>query len=93
MCEFDKDGVHPGACCKVPEGAVLNDERNLTIDNLIIKKGYYRHSRHTAQTFVCRHPKACAGTSTDPDSDDVEDMRLEGDELCRVGFTGASFSK
>ena len=49
--------------------------------------GYYRHSRFTAQTFKCRHPKACAGTA-DPSSDKVEDLRLEGDELCRTGFTG-----
>ena len=92
VCAFDEDGAnpsHPGACCRVPEGAELNDEMNLTINKLQIKPGYYRHSRFTAQTFVCRHPKACAGTSTDPNSDDVEDMRLEGDELCRVGFTGA----
>ena len=91
MCEFDDDGAnpsHPGACCKVFEGAVFSDDMNMTIDKLVIKKGYYRHSRYTAQTFVCRHPKACAGTSTDPKSDDMEDMRLEGDELCRVGFTG-----
>ena len=76
---------YPG--CKVPEGAELNDEHNLTIDKVKIKEGYYRHTRFTAQTFVCRHPKACAGTA-DPNSDDVEDIRLEGDELCRVGFTG-----
>jgi hypothetical protein len=76
--------------CKVPEGTTRDDENNMTISKLKIKKGYYRHSRYTAQTFECRHKKACAGTSTDPDSDAVEDMRLEGDELCRVGFTGAS---
>ena len=71
VCAFDDHGLHPGACCKLPEGAVLTDERNLTIDKIKIKEGYYRHSRYTAQTFVCRHPKACTGTA-DPNSDDVE---------------------
>ena len=75
--------------CKVPEGVERDDEKILTISKVKIMEGYYRHSRYTAQTFECRHPKACAGTSTDPYSDDVEKMRLEGDELCRVGFTGA----
>ena len=76
--------------CVVPEGANLNDEKNLTLATIKIVPGYYRHSRRTAQTFVCKHEKACAGTSMDPDSDDSEDRRLEGDELCRAGFTGNS---
>ena len=87
VCAFDEDGMHPGACCNIFEGAKGTDERNLTINKIKIKEGYYRHTRFTAQTFVCRHPKACAGTMNS-DSDDIEDVRLEGDELCRVGFTG-----
>ena len=90
VCAFDDDGeepLHPGACCKIFEGAKGTDERNLTIDKVKIKEGYYRHSRFTAQTFKCRHPKACAGTA-DPSSGKVEDLRLESDELCRAGFTG-----
>ena len=60
------------------------------MDQLKIIPGYYRHSRQTAQTFECKHKRACAGTSTDPESDDVADARLLdlGDELCRIGFTG-----
>ena len=75
-----------GACCDCPAGATC--KAGTTKDSITIKEGYYRHSRTTAQILECRQPKGCAGTSTDPESDDVEDMRLEGDELCRAGFTG-----
>ena len=78
------------ACCECPEGAEC--ELDSTIETISIEQGYYRHTRSTAQVFECKHAEACAGTSTDPDSDDVEDMRLEGDELCRVGFTGETRS-
>lgn len=75
-----------GACCECPAGASC--QLGSTIESIRINEGYYRHTRARAQTFECNHPVACAGTSTDPDSDDVEDVRLEGDELCRIGFTG-----
>ena len=76
-----------GACCECPTGASCS--LGSTIESIMIEEGYYRHSRATAQTFECKHPEeACAGTSTNPNSNDVERMRLEGDELCRVGFTG-----
>ena len=88
-CERNKVG-DSSACCECPTGATC--KLGSTIESVRIKEGFYRHSRASAQTFECRHPKACAGTSTDPQSDDVEDMRLEGDELCRVGFTGESWS-
>ena len=78
--------------CKFFEGAERNDEGNLTIDKVKIKEGYYRHSRYTAQTFRCLHPKACVGTA-DPSSGNLEDVRLESDELCRVGFTGDASSR
>ena len=84
-CTPNEVGDSP-ACCECPTGAVC--KLGSTVDSIRVKKGYYRHSRASAQTFECRHPKACAGTSTDPGNDDVEKMRLEGDELCRVGFTG-----
>jgi len=75
------------ACCDCPVGATC--KVGTTKDRLTIKEGYYRHSRTTAQILECKQLKGCAGTSTDPDSDDVEGgMRLEGDELCRAGFTG-----
>mmetsp|Transcript_106080 Transcript_106080/g.306893 ORF Transcript_106080/g.306893 Transcript_106080/m.306893 type:complete len:646 (-) Transcript_106080:221-2158(-) len=84
-CDANKVG-DSSACCECPAGAVC--KLGTTIESMRIKDGFYRHSRASAQTFECRHPNACAGTSTDPESDDVEKMRLEGDELCRVGFTG-----
>jgi len=80
-----------GACCECPVGAKC--KVGSTKDSMNIKEGYYRHSSKTAQILECKHSNGCAGTSTDPDSEKVSDMRLKGDDLCRVGFTGPLCSR
>ena len=67
-----------------------------TLDNLVIKEDFYRHSPASARIYPCPDELACAGTPKDDDAvvgedepieeDERDNFRIEGDELCRVGF-------
>jgi hypothetical protein len=81
----DPNSTFIGQCLPCPEGT-LCDEAGITVENLPLKKGYWRSSRNSSNVVLCYIEDAClqAEKSVEPSSSTTSST----DHQCRDGHTG-----